>query len=132
MRTQPQTVIERLESDNSRLVKEAILAETMEENLDEFFQGLKMALDRLYTFGVKQVPVKEQDTGQGLSWNNFLELATALYRRELTGHAARDGIQEGPRRPGPDQCAVGAGFPRLAGDNQPGGGRVQHGIQAPL
>lgn len=92
MRTQPQTVIERLESDNSRLVKEAILAETMEENLDEFFQGLKMALDRLYTFGVKQVPVKEQDTGQGLSWNNFLELATALYRRELTGHAARDAV----------------------------------------
>jgi len=92
MRTQPQTVIERLESDNSRLVKEAILAETMEENLDEFFQGLKMALDRLYTFGVKQVPVKEQDSGQGLSWNNFLELATALYRRELTGHAARDAV----------------------------------------
>ena len=92
MRTQPQTIIERLESDNSRLAKEALLARAMEENLDEFFQGLKMALDRLYTFGVKQVPVKEQDTGQGLSWSNFLELAEALYRRELTGHAARDAV----------------------------------------
>ena len=92
MRTQPQTIIERLESDNSRLAKEALLAQAMEENLDEFFQGLKMALDRLYTFGVKQVPVKEQDTGQGLSWSNFLELAEALYRRELTGHAARDAV----------------------------------------
>ena len=92
MRTQPQTIIERLESDNSRLAKEALLARAMEENLDEFFQGLKMALDRLYTFGVKQVPVKDQDTGQGLSWSNFLELAEALYRRELTGHAARDAV----------------------------------------
>ena len=92
MRTQPQTIIERLESDNSRMAKEALLAQAMEENLDEFFQGLKMALDRLYTFGVKQVPVKEQDTGQGLSWSNFLELAEALYRRELTGHAARDAV----------------------------------------
>ena len=92
MRTQPQTIIERLESDNSRLAKEALLAQAMEENLDEFFLGLKMALDRLYTFGVKQVPVKEQDTGQGLSWSNFLELAEALYRRELTGHAARDAV----------------------------------------
>lgn len=93
MRTQPQTVIERLESDNSRLAKEAVIAEAMEENLDEFFQGLQMALDRLYTFGVKQVPVKDQDSGQGLSWDNFLELAQALYRRQLTGHAARDAIK---------------------------------------
>ena len=93
MRTQPQTIIQRLEADNSRLAKEAILKEAMEEGLDEFFEGLRMGLDKLYTFGVKQVPVKEEDAGQGLSWTNFVELATALYRRELTGHAARDAIQ---------------------------------------
>jgi DNA ligase-1 len=52
-----------------------------------------MALDKLYTFGVKQVPIKDEEAGQGLSWANFLELAHALYRRELTGHAARDAIQ---------------------------------------
>lgn len=40
MRTQPQTVIQRLESDNSRLAKEAILAEAMTEGLDEFFEGV--------------------------------------------------------------------------------------------
>jgi DNA ligase-1 len=50
-------------------------------------------LDKLYTFGVKQVPVKEQDEGQGLSWENFLELADSLYRRRLTGHAAKDAIE---------------------------------------
>jgi len=93
LRTQPQIIIQRLEADNSRLAKEAILAEAMEEGLDEFFHGLKMALDKLYTFGVKQVPIKEDDTGQGLSWTNFLELAEALYKRSLTGHAARDAIK---------------------------------------
>ncbi len=93
MRTQPEIIIGRLEADNSRLAKEAILAEAMNEGLDEFFEGLKMALDKLYTFGVKQVPEKAEAGGQGLSWTNFKELAEALHRRELTGHAARDAIQ---------------------------------------
>jgi DNA ligase 1 len=93
LRTQPQTIIQRLEADNSRLAKEQILKEAMEEGLDEFFDGLKMCLDKLYTFGVKQVPEKTEDGGQGLSWDNFKQLAEALYRRELTGHAARDAIK---------------------------------------
>jgi DNA ligase-1 len=92
LRTQPQVIIQRLEADNSRLAKEAILAEAMDEGLDEFFEGLKMALDKLYTFGVKQVPTKDEAGGQGLAWPQFLELADALYRRKLTGHAARDAI----------------------------------------
>ena len=93
MRTQPETIIKRLESDNSRLAKEAILEEAMNEGLDEFFEGVRMCLDKLYTFGVKQVPIKEEEGGQGLSWNNFKELAESLYRRDLTGHAARDAIK---------------------------------------
>ena len=93
MRTQPEVIISKLEADNSRLAKEAILAEAMEEGLDEFFEGLKMGLDKLYTFGVKQVPIKEQDSGQGLTWDNFKQLAESLYKRELTGHAARDAIE---------------------------------------
>lgn len=92
MRTQPEAIIQRLEADNSRLAKEAILAEAMNEGLDEFFEGVRMCLDNLYTFGVKQVPEKETDDGQGLSWNNFKELAESLYRRDITGHAARDAI----------------------------------------
>jgi DNA ligase-1 len=92
VRTQPEVVIAKLEADNSRLAKEQIIADAMTEGLDEFFQGLRMACDKLYTFGVKQVPIKEEAGGQGLSWENFLQLAEALYRRELTGHAARDAI----------------------------------------
>ena len=93
MRTQPQVIIQQLEADNSRLAKEDILQKAADENLTEFFDGLRMALDNLYTFGVKQVPVKEEDGGQGLSWDNFLELADSLYRRKLTGHAARDAVK---------------------------------------
>ena len=92
MCTQPQVIIQKLEADNSRLAKEAILAEAAKEGLPEFFEGVRMALDNLYTFGVKEVPVSEVD-GQGLSWDNFKELADSLYRRQLTGHAARDAIQ---------------------------------------
>ncbi len=93
MRTQPEIIIQKLAGDNSRLAKEAILAQSMDEDLNEFFEGLRMALDKLYTFGVKQVPTKDELGGQGLSWDNFKQLAESLYRRELTGHAARDAIK---------------------------------------
>ena len=94
MRTQPQEIILKLEEDNSRLAKELILADAMHEGLDEFFEGVKMALDPLVTFGVKKVPERNDVlTGQGLSWNNFKTLANQLINRELTGHAARDAIE---------------------------------------
>ena len=94
MRTQPQEVIAKLEADNSRLAKEAVIESAMQEGLDEFFVGLRMALDPLVTFGVKQVPERSDVlTGQGLSWNNFKTLANQLINRELTGHAARDAIE---------------------------------------
>ena len=94
MRTQPQDIIAKLEADNSRLVKEALLLEAMDEGLPEFFEGLRMALDPLVTFGVKQVPERSDVlTGQGLAWPVFKELAEKLQNRELTGHAARDAIE---------------------------------------
>ena len=93
MRTQPQDIIARLEADPSKLAKQAIIKQAVDENLAEFFDGLRMALDMLYTFGVKQVPVKEQSGGQGLPWQAFVYVAEKLHSRELTGHAARDAIQ---------------------------------------
>ena len=94
MRTQPQDIIARLEADNSKLAKQAIVLEAMQEGLDEFFEGITMALDPLVTFGVKKVPERSDVlTGQGLSWNNFKVLAEQLRNRELTGHAARDAIE---------------------------------------
>ena len=94
MRTQPQEVIAKLEADNSRLGKEAILKDALDERLLEFFEGVKMALDPLVTFGVKQVPErKDTQPGQGLAWETFVELAMRLAGRDLTGHAARDSIE---------------------------------------
>ena len=90
MRTQPQEIIAKLEADNSRLAKEEVIVEAMEEELDEFF-----ALDPLVTFGVKQVPQKEENevlSAQGLAWPTFKELARNLIDRKLTGHNARDAI----------------------------------------
>ena len=95
MRTQPQEIIAKLEADNSRIAKEEVIVEAMEEELDEFFEGVKMALDPLVTFGVKQVPQKEENevlSAQGLAWPTFKELARNLIDRKLTGHNARDAI----------------------------------------
>ena len=59
----------------------------------ELFEGFRMALDNLYTFGVKKVPTHGGPDGQGLPWAAFKELAHLLYTRQLTGHAARDAIE---------------------------------------
>ena len=95
MKTQPQDIIKRLEDHNGRLEKETIIFGAMGEELDEFFEGVRMALDPLVTFGVKQVPERNEtpERGQGLIWRDFKVLADQLINRELTGHAARDAIE---------------------------------------
>ena len=95
MRTQPQDIIKSLEDHNGRLEKETIIFNAMAEGLDEFFEGVTMALDPLVTFGVKQVPERDEtpERGQGLIWRDFKVLANQLINRELTGHAARDAIE---------------------------------------
>jgi DNA ligase-1 len=93
MKTQPDSIIRDLEMHDSRLDKEAILAAAVKEELDEFFLGLRMALDPMITFGVKQVPVKHADAGQGLPWGVFVQMANDLMHRNLTGNAARDAIK---------------------------------------
>ena len=92
MRTQPDYIIRALETHPSRLNKEAIIEAAHKEGLPEFFEGLRMALDPLITFGVKQVPVKDTDDGQGLHWDNFVKLTDLLINRDATGHTARDAI----------------------------------------
>jgi len=94
MRTQPQDIIAKLEADNSKLAKQAILQEALDEGVPEFFEGITLALDPLVTFGVKKVPERTDVlTGQGLDWDAFKFLANQLINRELTGHAARDAIE---------------------------------------
>ena len=83
----PWKIIKELESDNSRLFKEGVVENNL-NNLD-FQEGLSMCLDPLVTFGVKQIPESEQD-GDGLKWDDFKKDADLLIEREKTGHAARD------------------------------------------
>jgi hypothetical protein len=83
----PWKIINELESDNSRIFKEDIVENNL-NNLD-FQEGLSMCLDPLVTFGVKQVPESNHD-GPGLKWNDFKKDAELLIVREKTGHAARD------------------------------------------
>ncbi len=89
----PYKIIQALESDNSRLAKEAIVAKAATDGEDEFFKGCRLALDQMITFGIKNVPVTKTD-GPGLSVDAFHLLATSLEARDLTGHAARDAVQE--------------------------------------
>jgi DNA ligase 1 len=87
----PWNIIQELEADNSRLVKEEIVTREAVAGNDEFFAGCRLALDAMTTFGVKQVDTKTGD-GRGLSWNAFKQLAEALATRQLTGHAAQTAV----------------------------------------
>ena len=91
---EPWKIIQKLESDNSRLFKEAVVSDQLDwgYHKEEFGKGLLLALDPLITFGVKKIP-KNEKNGTGLAFAEFEKLATALSRREVTGHAARDTIE---------------------------------------
>jgi DNA ligase-1 len=86
-------IIKELESNNSRLFKEEVLTREAESDNQELFDGIRICLDNLYTFGVKKVPSHSGPDGQGLPWAAFKELAHLLYTRQLTGHDARDAIE---------------------------------------
>jgi DNA ligase-1 len=86
----PYNIIQQLESNNSSLFKQDVLAQNIDNQ--EFINGATKCLDPLITFGVKQVPFSEQD-GTGITFDEFNDLATDLEFRQLTGHAARDAIQ---------------------------------------
>ena len=85
-------IIKSLESTNSRLDKEEILRESMSQQLDNFFEGVKLALDPMITFGIKKIPESVSD-GEGLSWEEFLETADKLSSRQLTGNDAKDSVK---------------------------------------
>ena len=76
-------IIHQLELHSSRLDKERIILEAMEQGQDDFFEGIRMALDPLVTFGVKIVPEKENEKSRNFLWKDFRELANKLIQRDL-------------------------------------------------
>lgn len=89
MKTDPWKLIQLLERDNSRLYKEDMLSQYIDD--EGLVKGLLYCLDNMITFGVADVPTSQTD-GPGLSAEDFYILADQLRNRELTGHAARDAI----------------------------------------
>jgi DNA ligase-1 len=89
----PWEVIAELEADNSRLAKEAIILREAMAGNDMFFEGLRLALDCMITFGLKQIPEKKDDDGPGLPWDSFTLALTGFTTRQVTGNTARDMIQ---------------------------------------
>jgi DNA ligase-1 len=87
-----QNVISTLEDHNSRLDKEAIILAQAEAGNSEFFQGARLALDPMITFGLKQIPEKKDEDGAGLPWDSFSLIITGFVNRSLTGNLARDTV----------------------------------------
>ena len=90
---QPWKVIQELESDNSRLKKEAIIKRESDADNIRFFNGICMALDGFRTFGVQKVPVSTKD-GTGITQTEFDDVLRRLEDRTLTGNEMRDVIQD--------------------------------------
>lgn len=88
----PWGVIQKLESNNSRLFKEGLIAAEARAGNGELFAGLRMALDNFETFGIKQVPEHTGPDGAGLTWTAFSNMVQQLIDRRLTGNAARDAV----------------------------------------
>ena len=82
-----------MEDHPSRLNKEQIILAQAELGNDEFFEGCRLALDPMITFGLKQIPEKKDEDGTGLPWDSFTLALTGFTTRNVTGNTARDMIQ---------------------------------------
>ena len=90
---QPHEVVRDLAATSSKNEKEEIIREAWKAGCTEFFEGARLAYDKMITFGVKQIP--SHDGGEFfryLSWVMFDDLVERLQTRHSTGHAARDDI----------------------------------------
>ena len=87
-------VISDLENHSSRINKEQIIFEQARQDNHELFEGFRLALDPMITFGLKQIPEKKDEDSVGLDWDSFVSLAVSLRDRVLTGNDARDAVAE--------------------------------------
>ena len=86
------SVIWTLETHNSRINKEQIILEQAQAGNSEFFEGARLALDPMITFGLKQIPEKTDEDGPGLDWDSFSLIITGFVNRSFTGNLARDTV----------------------------------------
>ena len=92
--------INKLNESDSRLHKEDVIKQALEAsvlgstNAINFLSFTKACYNPYVTFGVRQVPDTVGITSAENPWDEFNELMLQLSQRRLTGHAARDAIQE--------------------------------------
>jgi DNA ligase-1 len=92
--------ITQLNEDNGRLHKEDVVRQALTAAKlgntvsNRFLQGLKFCYNPFVTFGVKQIPESIGIVDAENPHDEFFELLGSLWRRELTGHDARDAISE--------------------------------------
>lgn len=87
----PWDVIAELESNNSRLFKEDVIARESLAGNTELFRGFRAAYDAMVTFGIKKVDEKKGD-GKGITSEAFWKTAQELAERKLTGNAAQTAV----------------------------------------
>ena len=93
--TKPWKIIQELESDNSRLKKEAIIRRESDADNIRFFEGACMALDGFRTWGIQKVPVSKKDgSGRLFDDSEFFEVLDQMEKRELTGNSMIGMIQD--------------------------------------
>jgi DNA ligase-1 len=92
--------IHKLNESDSRLHKEDVIRQALEAsvlgstNAQIFLGLLKACYNPFVTFNVRQVPDTVGIVNAENPWTDFNELLLKLSRRQLTGNAARDAIEE--------------------------------------
>jgi DNA ligase-1 len=92
--------VRRLNESNSKLHKEDIFKQALslatlgDINTDRFLTLVHYCYNPMITFGVKQVSETSDITGAENPWDEFKSLLNLLKNRSLTGHAARDAIEQ--------------------------------------
>ena len=89
----PWKIIQELESDNSRLKKEAIIRRESDAENIRFFNGVGACLDGFRTFGIQKVPTSKKD-GAGITQTEFDDVLKQMEERQLTGDSMRGMVQD--------------------------------------
>lgn len=90
----PWKTIADLEVHASRINKEDIVAAQAQLGNTEFFEGCKLALDSMITFGLKQIEEKTDADGPGLDWESFNMAVQLFVNRSCTGNSARNVVAQ--------------------------------------
>ena len=96
--------IQKLSESDSRLHKEDVILQALtaaklgNDISSRFLRGLKVCYDPFVTFGVKQITERvffdDTEVDHENPWEDYFNLLDRLAKRELTGNAARDAIED--------------------------------------